>query len=291
MKFPMLAICVIAVMVSVSCGRNVTSPPIAKKLPQNLEMHGAVRVDDYYWLRERENTEVISYLEAENAYTEAVMANTRAFQEELFEELKNRIQPDESSVPALYHGYYYYKRFEEALEYPIHCRRKGSVDAPEEVILDVNRVAEGHDFCSVRGVAVSPDTRLLAWALDTVGRRKYTIHLTDLETGEAMTDVIPEVTGHLVWANDNRTLFYSKQDPETLRSFQVYRHVLGTDPDEDVLVYEEADPTFSVSVWKTRSERFIMIDSEQTLASEVRFLNADDPTGELRMIAPPRARR
>ena len=286
MKFPILAICVIAVMVSVSCGRNLPSPPIAKKLPQNLEMHGDVRVDDYYWLRERQNPEVLAYLEAENAYTEAVMANTQSLQEELFEELKNRIQPDESSVPALYQGYYYYKRFEEGLEYPIHCRREGSVDAPEEAILNVNRVAEGHDFCSVRGVAVSPDTRLLAWALDTVGRRKYTIHFTNLETGEAMTDVIPEVTGNLVWANDNRTLFYSKQDPETLRSFQVYRHGLGSDPAEDVLVYEEADPTFSVHVWKTRSERYIMIDSEQTLTSEVRFLDADDPTGELRMIAP-----
>ena len=189
-------------------------------------------------------------------------------------------------MPARYHGYYYYERYEEGLEYPIYCRKKGSVEAPEEVTLDVNQIAEGHDFCSVRGVAVSPDTRLLAWAVDTVGRRKYTIHLTDLETGEVLTDVIPEVTGNLVWANDNRTLFYGKQDPETLRSYQIYRHQLGTEPSEDVLVYEETDPTFSVYVWQTRSERFIMIDSEHTLASEVRFLDADDPTGELQMIAP-----
>jgi oligopeptidase B len=160
------------------------------------------------------------------------------------------------------------------------------LEAPEEITLDVNKVAEGHDFCSVRAGAVSPDTRLLAWALDTVGRRKYTIYFKDLETGETLTDVIPEVTGNLTWANDNRTLFYGKQDPETLRSYRIYRHVLGTDPSEDVLVYEETDPTFSSYVWKTRSERFIMIQSEQTLASEFHFLDADDPEGEFKVIAP-----
>jgi oligopeptidase B len=160
------------------------------------------------------------------------------------------------------------------------------LEAPEEIILDVNQAAEGHDFCSVRGVAVSPDTRLLAWAVDTVGRRKYTIRVTDLETDEALTDVIPEVTGNLVWANDSRTVLYARQDPETLRSYQIYRHRLGTQPSEDVLIYEETDPIFSVSVWKTRSERYIFIESEQTLASEFRFLDADDPAGELRMIAP-----
>jgi oligopeptidase B len=270
----------------VSCGPTAPVAPIAEKKPHALEWHGDVRVDDYYWLRERENPQVLAYLEAENAYTKAKMAKTEALQEELFGELKNRIQPDESSVPALFHGYYYYKRFEDGFEYPIHCRRKGSVEAPEEVMLDVNQVAEGHDFCSVRGVAVSPDARTLAWALDTVGRRKYTIHLTDLETGETMTDIIPEVTGNLVWANDNRTIFYAKQDPGTLRSFQIYRHEIGTDLTEDVLVYQEDDPTFGVYVWKTRSERFIMIQSDQTLATEFRFLDADDPGGKLRMIAP-----
>jgi oligopeptidase B len=228
----------------------------------------------------------LAYLEAENTYTAAVMAPTEELQAELFEELKNRIPPDDSTVPALSDGYYYYKRYEKDLEYPIHCRREGSLEAPEEIILDVNQVAESHDFCSVRGLAVSPDTNLLAWAVDTVGRRKYTIRVTNLSTGKAMPDVIPEVTGNLVWANDNRTLFYAKQNPETLRSYRIYRHVLGTDPSEDVLVFEESDPTFSVNVWKTRSEKYIMIQSEQTLASEFRFVDADDPTGELRMIAP-----
>jgi len=286
MKLSIFLVVAVGVVLLMSCVPTGPVAPVADQRPHELEAHGDVRVDDYYWLRERSNPEVISYLEAENAFTAAVMADTEELQTGLFEEMKNRIQPDDSTVPARFHGYYYYKRFEEGLEYPIYCRKKGLMDAPEEVTLDVNQIAEGHDFCSVRGVAVSRDSRLLAWAVDTVGRRKYTVHVTDLETGEALTDMIPEVTGNLVWANDNRTLFYGKQDPETLRSYQVYRHVLGTDPAEDVLVFEESDPTFSVYVWKTRSERYIMIDSEHTLASEYQFLDADDPTGELRMIAP-----
>jgi oligopeptidase B len=245
-----------------------------------------VRVDDYFWLRERTSPEVVAYLDAENAYTEAVMAKTKPLQEELYQELKDRVDPDESTVPALANGYYYYTRYEDGLEYPIHCRKKGTVDAPEEIILDVNRVAEGHEFTSVRGLAVSPDNQILAWALDTVGRRKYTIFFTDLETGEAMPDLIPEVTGRLAWANDNQTVFYTKQDPKTLRSFQVYRHVLGTDPTSDVLVYEESDPTFSLWLWKTRSDKYIVVHAEQTLTSETWFLDADDPDGELRVVSP-----
>ena len=286
MKLSDLFVVVSGVALLTSCAPTESVAPVAEKRPHELEAHGDVRIDDYYWLRERSNPEVLAYLEAENTYTAAVMAPTEELQAQLFEELTNRIQPDDSTVPALFDGYYYYKRYEEDLEYPIHCRREGSLEAPEEIILDVNQVAEGHDFCSVRGVAVSPDTRLLAWAVDTVGRRKYTIRVTDLQTGEALTDVIPEVTGNLVWANDSRTVLYARQDPETLRSYQIYRHRLGTQPSEDVLVYEETDPIFSVSVWKTRSERYIFIESEQTLASEFRFLDADDPTGELRMIAP-----
>jgi oligopeptidase B len=285
MKISVFVAVALAVVLLTSCAPTEPVAPVVEKKPHELEAHGDVRIDDYYWLRERTNPEVLAYLEAENTYTAAVMVPTEALQAELFEELKNRIPPDDSTVPALSDGYYYYKRYEEDLEYPIHCRREGSLEAPEEIILDANRVAEGHDFCSVRGLAVSPDTNLLAWAVDTVGRRKYTIRLTDLSTGEAMTDVIPEVTGNLVWANDNRTLFYAKQDPETLRSYRIYRHILGTDPSEDGLVFEENDPTFSVNVWKTRSEKYIMIQSEHTLASEFRFLNADDPTGGLRIVA------
>jgi len=283
---PVLIVAVVCGVIIISCSPGTPVPPMAEKVPHQLEMHGDVRVDDYYWLRERTNPEVLAYLEAENSYTSSMMAATETFQEELFQELKNRIDPDDSTVPALFDGYYYYKRYEDGLEYPIHCRRQGSVEAPEEIMLDVNSVAEGHDFCSVRGVAVSPDTRLLAWALDTVGRRKYTIFFHNLETGEVISDVIPNVTGNLTWANDNRTLFYAKQDPETLRSYQIYRHVLGTDPAQDVLVYEETDPTFSVYVWKTRSERYILIHSDQTLTSEIRYLDANNPQGNFQVIAP-----
>jgi len=286
MKFSVLVVAVVCGAIMISCSPRTPVAPMAEKVPHQLEIHGDVRVDDYYWLRERTNPEVLAYLEAENAYTSSMMAATETFQEELFQELKNRIDPDDSTVPALFDGYYYYKRYEDGLEYPIHCRRQGSVEAPEEIMLDVNRVAEGHDFCSVRGVAVSPDTRLLAWALDTVGRRKYTIFFHNLETGEVMSDVISEVTGNLTWANDNRTLFYAKQDPETLRSYQIHRHVLGTDPAQDVLVYEETDPTFSVYVWKTRSERYILIHSDQTLTSEIRYLDANNAQGDFQVIAP-----
>ena len=286
MKVKVFVSAIVCGALLISCGPTGPVAPLAEKKPHELEMHGDVRVDDYYWLRERNNPEVLQYLEAENAYTASMMAATEAFQEELFEELKNRIDPDESTVPALFDGYYYYKRYEGGLEYPIYCRKQGSAEAPEEIMLDVNQIAEGHDFCSVRGVAVSPNSRLLAWALDTVGRRKYTVFFINLETGEAMPDVIPEVTSNLAWANDNRTIFYAKQDPETLRSFQIYRHLLGTDPSEDVLVYEESDPTFSVYVWKTRSEKYILIHSDQTLTSEIRYLDADDPQGEFQVMAP-----
>lgn len=286
MKFSVFVLAVVCGAIMISCSPRTPVAPTAEKVPHELELHGDLRIDDYYWLRERTNPEVLEYLEAENAYTSSMMAETEAFQEELFEELKNRIEPNDSTVPALFHGYYYYKRYEGGLEYPIHCRKQGSVEAPEEIILDVNQIAEGHEFCSVRGVAVSSDTRLLAWALDTVGRRKYAIYFTDLETGEVLSDVIPDVTGNLTWANDNRTLFYAKQDPETLRSYQIYRHELGTDPAQDVLVYEETDPTFSVYIWKTRSEGYLLIQSEQTLTSEMRYLDADNPQGEFRVMVP-----
>jgi oligopeptidase B len=285
MSARILAVACIAAAV-IACAPSEPVAPVAEKKAHELEMHGDLRVDDYYWLRERSNPEVLAYLEAENAYTEEVMAKSKPLQEELFTEIKNRIQPDDSTVPALDDGYFYYRRYENDLEYPIYCRKKETLEAPEEIILDVNHVSEGHDFTSVRGFAVSPDTTVLAWALDTVGRRKYTIFFKDLETGEAMSDVIPEVTGNLAWANDSQTIFYSKQDPETLRSYQIYRHRLGADPVGDELVFEETDPTYSVYVSKTRSDRFILITSSQTLATEVRFLDADRPEGAFQVVAP-----
>ncbi len=263
-------------------------PPVAKVIPHRLEKHGHVRVDNYYWLRDRDNPEVIKYLEDENAYTAAMMAHTADLQERLFREFKARIKQTDISVPFLRDGYYYYTRTEEGRNYPIYCRKKGSLGSPEEVLLDVNAVAEGHKFCSVSPPAVSPGQDLMAYAVDTVGRRFYTIRFKNLATGEVLPDVIPNVTANIAWANDNRTVFYAKQDPVTLRSHRIYRHVLGKNPAEDQLVYEEQDETFNCFVFKTKSKRYLMIVSRQTLSTEYRFLEADQPDGEFRVFLPRR---
>jgi oligopeptidase B len=261
-------------------------PPVAHVEPTKLEKHGHVRIDDYYWLRERENPEVIAWLEAENAYTEAMMAPAAGLRDSLYGEIVGRIRQTDLSVPFREDGWYYYSRYEEGKEYPIHCRKRRSLDAPEEVMIDVNALAEGHDFFRVGRLAVSPDGRLVAYPVDVHGRRIYTIHVKDLSTGELLEDVIPEVTGNMAWAGDGRTLFYSKQDPVTLRWNRIYRHVLGTPPAEDDLVYEESDETFECSVIRTKSRRYLMIASEQTLSTEYRYLDADDPGGTFRVIQP-----
>ncbi len=260
--------------------------PTAARKPHRLEQHGHERIDDYYWLKERESPEVLEYLERENAYVEAQMADTEALQEELFEEMKGRIEPDESSVPYELDGFFYYSRYEEGGEYPIYCRKQGSLEADEEILLDVNKLAEGHEHVRVVGVKASPDHDVLAYAIDTVGRRLYTLKFRDLATGEDLPDAIQNVTGNSAWAADNRTLFYTQQDPETLRWARIYRHVLGTDRAEDVLVYEEDDEEFNAWVWKTKSRKYVMLASEQTLSSEYRYLPADEPEGEFRIFLP-----
>jgi oligopeptidase B len=278
-------------LLSSSCGGDIDDPPHppqARVEPVELTDHGVTRVDDYYWLRERESPEVIGYLEAENAYLEATMEHADALRESLFEEMAGRIKQDDRSVPYRYRDYFYYTRYEEGNEYPIHARRRSSPDAEEEVMVDANLMAEGQEFLSVsvRVSGLSENQRILAFALDTVGRRKYTIRFKDLSTGEMLADEIPEATPNLVWANDDRTLFYTKQDPETLRWYRIYRHVLGTDPSEDELVYEEKDETFSTGIGKTKSRRYLMISSRHTLASEYLYLEATDPLGEFRVVLP-----
>jgi oligopeptidase B len=266
-------------------GSNPT-PPTAKVVPHTLEKHGHVRTDDYYWLNRRDDPEVIAYLEAENAYTEAVMAHTADLQEALFQEIKGRIVQTDSTAPYKRGDCFYYTRYEEGKEYPIHCRKRGTLDAPEQVMLDVNVMAEGHAFYAVAGLAVSSGQNLLAYAVDAVGRRIYTIHVLDLSTGELLPDTIPDVTANMAWAEDNRTLFYARQDPTTLRSYRIYRHRLGGDPATDVLVYEETDETYSCYVHKTKSRRYLLISSHQTLSTEYRCLEADDPEGEFRVLLP-----
>jgi oligopeptidase B len=277
----LLCVAVGGIQTAVSGG---ISPPVAKIEPTRLEKHGDVRIDDYYWLNERDNPEVLDYLEAENAYTDSVMAGTRDLQETLFQEIKGRIKQNDQSVPYRLDDYYYYSRQEEGKEYPIYCRKKGSLDADEQIMIDVNAIAEGHEFCSVRGREVSSQQNLLAYAVDTVGRRIYSIRFKNLDTGEILGDEIPEVTGGMAWANDNKTLFYARQDPTTLRSYQIYKHVLGTDPSQDPLVYDEKDEEFSCYVWKTKSKKYIFIASFQTLSTEFRYLDADDPDGSFRVV-------
>ena len=260
--------------------------PVAKKVPRELEAHGDVREDPYYWLNQREDPEVIAYLEAENEYTRSVMAHTEKLQETLFEEIKGRLDPDDSSVPYRKDDFYYYYRFEEGKEYAIHCRKRGSLDADEEILANGNALSEGHEYFSLHVSGVSVDHNLLAYAIDTKGRRIYDIYFKTLGTGKLLDDVIGDVTGSVAWASDNQTVFYSKQHPETLRAHQVYRHRLGTNPADDVLVFEETDETFHVDVFKTKSKRFIMISSDQTLTSEYRFLPADEPDGDFRVLQP-----
>ena len=264
-------------------------PPRAPRRPHHHEKHGDVRVDDYHWLRERDNPEVREYLEAENAHVREALAGTADFEERLFEEIKRRIKQTDMSVPYREGDFRYFRRYEDGREYEIHCRR-GMAEAGgpaaaadgEQVILDVNRVAEGHEFCQVAARPVSPSERLLAYAVDTVGRRQYAIRVRDLATGEDLPDVIADVTANIAWAADSRTFFYARHDPTTLRPYQILRHRLGDDPADDRLVYEETDAAFSCGVWQSRSRRYILIGSFQTLSTEFRYLDASDPD------APPR---
>jgi oligopeptidase B len=264
---------------------QTTSPPGAAVRPHELTIHGDTRVDDYYWLRERESPEVIAYLEAENAYLESVMADTESLQAQLFDEIRGRIRQDDSTVPYRDGGWLYYTRYEDGHQYPIYARKR-DLDGAEHVLLDVNTMAEGHAFYSVGGRQVTEDGRVLAYGVDTEGRRKYTVRFKDLTTGRSLDDVIPDVTANFVWANDGHTLFYVRQDPATLRAYQVFRHVLGTDHSADVLVYEEPDTEFMTFVQKTLSNRYLLIASFHTLSAEYRYLDASDPTGDFRIVVP-----
>ncbi len=261
---------------------EATSEPVAKRIAHAMELHGDVRVDDWYWLRERDNPEVIAYLEAENRYTEAMLADTDALEDELYEEIKGRIRQDDVTVPFRRGDYWYYQRTEDGKPYPIHCRKR-SLDGPEEVMIDPNALTEG-GYLSVRGIQPSPDQQYISWARDDVGRRIYTLEVRNLATGEDFPDRIEQTTGSSEWASDGKTLFYSRQDPETLRPYQVLRHVLGTDPSEDVLVYEEPDETYYMGLGRSKSKRYIIIASTHTLRSEYRYLDASDPTGEWKVL-------
>ena len=264
---------------------TLPQPPKAEKIKKELTLHNHTRIDNYYWLNQRDNPKVIEYLKAENDYLKAVMKHTEALQEKLFNEIIGRIKKDDSSVPYKTKGYYYYSRYEKGKEYPFYCRRKESMDNPEEIMLDVNAMAKGHKYYHVTGLAVSPDNSMLAYGVDTVSRRKYTIHFKNLLTGEIIPGEILNTTGRAVWANDNKTLFYTTKD-ETLRPYKIFKHVLGAPVSDDKEIYHEADETFSVYAYKSKSKKYLFIISNHTLSTEYRYLDADDPNGEFKIFQP-----
>jgi oligopeptidase B len=262
------------------------NPPVAKKLATVFDTHGTKRVDEYFWMRERANPQVTAYLKAENDYTQHVMSDTKAFEKQVFDETKARIKQDDSSVPYADRGYVYYTRFAEGQQYPIICRRKDEQGAAEQIMLDVNRLAEGKPFCRVSGAEVSSGGNVLAYATDYVGRRIYTLRFRDLDSGTDLPDEIPNVTGNVAWGEDNKTIYYTRQDPQTLRSYQIYRHELGTDPAEDALVFQEEDEEYSCSVFKSRSREYVIINSDQTLSTECYYMDAKDPSAKPKSILP-----
>jgi len=272
-------------------------PPDAEQIPKELVSHGDVRVDNYYWMKltdqqknaaepDEQTRKVISYLEAENAYLKTSMAHTEELHEKLYEEIIGRIKQTDESVPYFKNGYWYYSRYEEGKEYPIYCRKKSAIDASEQIMLNVNEYGDKHEFVSVGGLDVSPDNRYLSFGLDTVSRRRYTIFVKDLETGEMMEDVINNTGASVAWSNNSKTFFYVQKDPETLRYHKIFRHKLGTSESEDAEVYYEADDTFSTYVYRSKSDKYIIIESFQTLSSEFRILDADNPEGEFQLFNP-----
>ena len=259
-------------------------PPKANKIAKELSIHGDTRVDNYFWLNERENPEVVKYLEAENDYNEKMTAHTKQFQVDLFEEMKSRIKEDDASVPYKLNGYWYYVRFEVGKGYPIYARKKETLEAEEEILFDCNQMAEGHAYFKLSGLSVSPNNKLVSFGVDTVSRRKYTIQIKNLETGEILPTKIETTTGGSTWANDNKTLFYTRKDEETLRSDKIYQHILGEDPANDILVYQEEDETFNAYVYKSKSKKYIIIGSSSTMSDEYRILDADQPRGDFKLF-------
>jgi oligopeptidase B len=286
--FPLLAVITITACNTTEKKKeqmNVT-PPTVEKIKKELTANGDTRIDNYYWLNERENPKVIAYLTAENKYLDTMLSPVKEFRAKLYEEMKGRIKEKDESVPYFENGYLYYTRFEEGKEYPIHCRKKGSISSPEEVMLNVNDMAKGHEFFNVAGLNVSPDNKLLAYGVDTVSRRKYTLYVKNLETGELLKDVIAETTGGSTWANDNKTLFYTRKNPTTLRSEKIEKHLLGTAATADKEVYFEKDETYNTYVYKTKSKKYLVIGSGSTLSSEYRILDADKPEGAFKVFHP-----
>ncbi|MGY5354441.1 S9 family peptidase [Wenyingzhuangia sp. IMCC45467] len=276
---------------------KVIEAPIAEKIATKLEKHNDIRIDNYYWMRlsdteknaefpSEKTQKVLSYLSEENSYYKEETRHTLQFQEDLFQEMKGRIKEDDSSVPYFKNGYFYITRYNIGSQYPIYTRKKGSLEADEEILLDVNILAEGYEYFDIGGLSISTNNNLLVYSVDNTGRRQYTLFFKDLTTGEFLKDSIEFTTGSATWANDNKTLFYTKKDHITLRSDKIYRHSLGTTTAQDALVFHEKDDTYGVYVGKTKSKKYILIGSYSTLQTEYQYLETENPTGEFKVFQP-----
>jgi oligopeptidase B len=260
--------------------------PVAEKIKKELIACGDTRIDNYYWLNDRKDPKVIDYLKAENTYTDSMLANVKKLRNNLFKEIIGRIKQTDESVPYKLRGYYYYYRYDEGKEYPIYCRKKGELSANEEIILNVNDLAKGHKYCSVSGLNISSDNNLLVYGIDTVSRRLYTLKIKNLITGDTYKETIANTTGDVAWANNNKTFFYTLKNKETLRDEWVKRHVLGEAVKKDIEIYHETDETFYTQAFKTKSEQYIMIASTSTVSDEYRYLDANNPDEEFKIIEP-----
>lgn len=300
-KILTLAVCALSIALLQNCNQmnnktdKLASAPTAEKSPKELVAHGQTRIDEYYWMRlsdeqklaktpDEQTQKVLDYLNEENAYLDAQLGHTKAFQESLFEEITGRIKKDDATVPYFKNGYWYYVRYEEGQEYPVYCRKKESLDGTEEVLLNVNEMAVGHGYFNIGGLSVSPDNRLLAYAEDTLSRRIYTIKFKDLSTGKLLKDEIKNTEGDIAWANDNKTIFYTSKNEVTLLSEKIKRHTLGNSEDE--VVYNEKDPSFYIEVRRSRSGKYIIISERSTLVSDYHILSTEEPLGNFRNFSP-----
>lgn len=291
------------VMAMIMMGNNkpkmmqTNMPPIAEKIPHTTSIHGYERVDNYHWMRltdeqklskdsDEQTQKVLDNLKAENSYKEAMLKHTEKFQDDLFNEIVGRIKKDDESVPYFDNGYWYYSRYEKGKEYPIYCRKKETLEATESIIIDVNEWAEGHDYYSLTGLEVSPNNQYLAFSVDTLSRRIYTIKIKDLKTGEILPDEIHGTERGVAWANDNKTLFYTTKNEETLLSEHIDRHKLGTLQSEDVRVYTENDNSFYIGVYRSKSDKYIIIYNSSTLVSDFQILETNNPEGKFRSFSP-----
>ena len=292
MKFKL---CVISLTLF-GCMSKIKSPPNASTKPHELAMHGDTRIDNYYWMRltdEQKNAkaldsqtqEVVDYISQENKYTQSSLSHTKKLQNTIFEEMVSRIKKDDESVPYLKNGYYYYSRFEKDLEYRIHCRKQGSLDAEEEIILDENALAKGYDYFSIGGMSISPDNKWLAFGVDTLGRRVYEVRFKNLKTGDILAESIENSTGSVAWANDSQTVFYTSKNETTLLGEKIWRHRLGTE-NSDIMIYHETDETFYNGVYRSKSGKFIIIYHSSTLLTDYQILNANNPDGEFKRFTP-----